>query len=82
MALSSSSLLPGRGDLLARTRASTSWSAGDPFDQHLDLATGFLDAPQPRRDDARVIEYQQVTAIRASRGNRKTGHHAVYRCPG
>ena len=33
----------------------------DPFEQHLDAPAAVLAAEKPRRDDARVVEYQEIT---------------------
>ena len=33
----------------------------DPFEQHLDAPAAVFAAEKPRRDDARVVEYQEIT---------------------
>ena len=73
---------PAFGDLLARRCASTSWPRQHALDQRLDRAAAGLAAEQPRLDDARVVEDQQVArraAARAARGTR--GRPARRRVP-
>ena len=52
--------LPGCGDLLARMWAWTMRPRQDPLDQRFDTAAARLAAEQPRLDDARVVDDEQI----------------------